>query len=964
MSGDQNLELLRQATTVLKEIASFYVSNHLEAIRARKKVERRCRARPGQQAFHATLLSRLTTLHITLQSNQDAFDLTGLEPPDALSKTLQTVEELVDDTNDGQVGDYPGVHNLIEEHGRDKVALGPRPLGYRLCLFCPSLQFQDRLKYQIALCHDALIGAARDRKAKAGVSAACILSDIEDIQEWHPLSNVTGAAERLHGVLERHLRCAAGHQHNHALVSSLPALHVERGKTYYHLCLRAEHEDDWRSANLELMKQEDKPVISMTKSTRVRFVDPPYASNGVPAIETTTVPVTICEVLKDSEKFSSRMTLRANLAVLRKDTQWNGNISTAQVHVTSIRESLSRGSDSRFRLVGKKERIELGLIVSYAYLYLCETAWWPTGNVQPNLWFAHKAAAKGLSTRHPFVKMPVDDTECTTVYSVERFMNEERPSLPALGKLLLEIWKGDAVEWKDLDATIDECNRDCIGAYWMCAVNACLGDDLTLKEAGSLRSSLRLRAVYVHKVIKSLQWLLEKLCRLRVEKLMESMESELSTYIVPPHEFVEGKVSGAKGIGNENMHAPTLSSEAARMPLNSGPQRLINVESLRLEQFSTITVPAYAILSHRWSADEVLFSDWHCSKKESKTGWAKIKGACRKAQQDRIPYLWVDTCCIDKSSSSELNEALNSMFAYYRNARVCYVYLFDVPDSCVLRDKDYPFGTGSLLHRTFTAMQGSQWFTRGWTLQELLAPSKVLFFSAGWEKLGQLDEMAKIISIITRIDISALDHSKAISAYSYAQRLSWAARRQTTRQEDEAYCLLGILDTSLEIKYGVGLGAFYELQRKLLESGTGDDSLFAWTPRHHLSKNRFFATCPADFEEAGDIVCLRPSPMASHYYFRSDGIGARVGLCEWEEPLQGWTVMIVLLNCVRLSNQDQLLALCLQAIPELHNHARSDLDGSGQISVRSLRRVVSVDRRYMASATLQNVTFAIRAMDS
>ena len=175
---------------------------------------------------------------------------------------------------------------------------------------------------------------------------------------------------------------------------------------------------------------------------------------------------------------------------------------------------------------------------------------------------------------------------------------------------------------------------------------------------------------------------------------------------------------------------------------------------------------------------------------------------------------WADTCCIDKSSSAELSEAINSMFHYYALADVCFVYLRDVSA-----------GPGYE-----TAFRASVWHTRGWTLQELLAPHVVVFVDAAWAPLGTKMGLAYLLEEVTRIPAGVLRFKWDIAEVCVARRMSWAARRRTTHIEDEAYALLGIFGVNMPTVYGEGRRAFYRLQEEIMKA-TGDASLFAWGPR-------------------------------------------------------------------------------------------------------------------------------------
>ncbi|KAH9909538.1 HET-domain-containing protein, partial [Xylariomycetidae sp. FL2044] len=220
-----------------------------------------------------------------------------------------------------------------------------------------------------------------------------------------------------------------------------------------------------------------------------------------------------------------------------------------------------------------------------------------------------------------------------------------------------------------------------------------------------------------------------------------------------------------------------------------------------------------------------------------KAGYAKILGACRRARADGLTYVWCDTNCIDKRSSAELSEAINSMFAWYRDSAVCYAYLADVEAK----------RAGSL--------ERSRWFTRGWTLQELLAPKQVVFFDLAWRYMGDRKELAGKISAITRIHIGALHDRSTIHDFSIAQRMSWAADRHTTREEDIAYCLLGIFDINMPLLYGEGLKAFRRLQEEIIKV-SDDQSILAWELVDSSSSLQTGALAPSpnNFSSSGSIV--------------------------------------------------------------------------------------------------------------
>jgi hypothetical protein len=210
-------------------------------------------------------------------------------------------------------------------------------------------------------------------------------------------------------------------------------------------------------------------------------------------------------------------------------------------------------------------------------------------------------------------------------------------------------------------------------------------------------------------------------------------------------------------------------------------------------------IPPYAILSHTWAADdeEVTFNDLMNHTGKNKASYTKLHFCGEQAANDHLQYFWVDTCCIDKSSSAELTEAINSMFRWYQNAAKCYVYLSDVSTLGHDKNDDLCWPTWKL------AFRNSRWFTRGWTLQELIAPESVEFFSLEGIRLGDKRSMEQLVYEITSIPIRAL-RGHPLSDFSLAERMKWATKRKTTRQEDKAYCLLGIFDIHMPLIYGEG----------------------------------------------------------------------------------------------------------------------------------------------------------------
>ncbi|KAM7213958.1 vegetative incompatibility protein HET-E-1 [Rhypophila decipiens] len=260
-----------------------------------------------------------------------------------------------------------------------------------------------------------------------------------------------------------------------------------------------------------------------------------------------------------------------------------------------------------------------------------------------------------------------------------------------------------------------------------------------------------------------------------------------------------------------------------------------SADPIQLKEFIRDEIPKYAVLSHTWGTEEVSLQEFNARKSSTytKAGYDKIRKACQTAKdRDGLKYTWVDTCCIDKTSSAELTEAINSMYAWYAGAKVCYAYLRDLDPGADLE----------------TALPQCKWFTRGWTLQELIAPRHI----------GNKDELSNLLSRITNIPVELLQSRTRLEHYSVARRMSWAARRKTKRIEDLAYCLLGIFEVNLALIYGEGKKSFVRLQEAILQSNP-DRSIFTWTENRPDAPYQplvgIFAEEPCQFADCGNILC-------------------------------------------------------------------------------------------------------------
>ncbi|KAI6038176.1 heterokaryon incompatibility protein-domain-containing protein [Pisolithus marmoratus] len=286
---------------------------------------------------------------------------------------------------------------------------------------------------------------------------------------------------------------------------------------------------------------------------------------------------------------------------------------------------------------------------------------------------------------------------------------------------------------------------------------------------------------------------------------------------------------------------------------------------------SDLAEKEYAILSHCWGVEkegehEVLFEDMKqlliVSDEERKeirgrTGYKKIVDTCRRARKDGVEWAWIDTCCINKESSSELSEAINSMYKWYANAELCYAYLHDTLGGCWMKQIE--------------SMATPKWFSRGWTLQELIAPKVVYFLDRKWERIGDKADLAWDLSKITGIPDKvlkeglqmALSSADDLERPSVAQIFSWAAYRTTTREEDRAYSLLGLLGVHMPMLYGEGKNAFRRLQLEIIRT-SNDQSIFAWgCERQSGWSSSILADDPSYFRDCNEVIAWNPERFTS-----------------------------------------------------------------------------------------------------
>ncbi|KAF1965815.1 HET-domain-containing protein [Bimuria novae-zelandiae CBS 107.79] len=232
--------------------------------------------------------------------------------------------------------------------------------------------------------------------------------------------------------------------------------------------------------------------------------------------------------------------------------------------------------------------------------------------------------------------------------------------------------------------------------------------------------------------------------------------------------------------------------------------RLLHFDALGrlvLTDFRGKAIPPYAILSHRWSDSEILLEDIASGAyKDRQEGYRKLKFCAKQAFQDKLQFFWIDTCCIDRWDLRERSKAINSMFQWYKNATRCYVFLSDVSLSTATESTATESSQRSDWEAAFRA---SAWFTRGWTLQELIAPVSVEFFTYEGQRIGDKASLDELLHAITSIPLKALRNCP-LEHFTISERERWAENRRTTEEEDIIYCLLGVLGISVPTVYGEG----------------------------------------------------------------------------------------------------------------------------------------------------------------
>ncbi|PVH68624.1 HET-domain-containing protein [Cadophora sp. DSE1049] len=392
-----------------------------------------------------------------------------------------------------------------------------------------------------------------------------------------------------------------------------------------------------------------------------------------------------------------------------------------------------------------------------------------------------------------------------------------------------------------------------------------------------------------------------------------------------------------------------------------------------LAEFFKRAIPEYAILSHTWEEEEVTFEDLQNKTGMKKAGYEKIRFCAEQAKRDSLQYFWVDTCCIDKSNSAELAEAINSMFRWYRMSTRCYVYLSDVSRTSVDIDDlawELPF-------------RQSRWFTRGWTLQELIAPASVEFFCRESTQIGSKSSLEQHIHEITGIPESALQGA-SLSQFSDKERFSWIQPRQTTVEEDKAYSLLGIFDVQIPLRYGEGMAnAFKRLEEEIDKfnkclqdlrlSDPRDDKTRIEDAKGGLLEGSYHWTL-----ETSDFQQWRSNPQTWLLWIKGDpGKGKTMLLCGIINELKKSIPKSTLLSYFfcqatesRINNATAVLRgliyLLVNEQPSLISHVRTKYDQAGKALFEDSNTWVALSQIFvniLQDPKLNNTCLIVDALD-
>ncbi|KAG0701294.1 hypothetical protein DFH29DRAFT_852779 [Suillus ampliporus] len=280
-----------------------------------------------------------------------------------------------------------------------------------------------------------------------------------------------------------------------------------------------------------------------------------------------------------------------------------------------------------------------------------------------------------------------------------------------------------------------------------------------------------------------------------------------------------------------------LSSSMTHLPLQTEP-----IEEAVAKYFN------WVMLSHKWESKEPLMHDIHDKvvyDLDPGGTVVKLQTFCKVTRDAGHRRAWSDTCCTDQNNNVELQRSVNSMFVWYRNSALTIVYLSDVPPSS-----------------KSGALADSTWNTRGWTIQEFLAPNVVLFYQVDWNPYlnDSSPDHKESVAIMQELKDATCIDAQALVAFrpgmrGARQKLQWASTRVTTLQEDIAYSLFGIFGIHLPVIYGeMKQNALGRLLQEIVAQ-SGDITALDW-----VGKSSEFNSClPADITAYKAPPCTPPA---------------------------------------------------------------------------------------------------------
>ena len=502
-----SIESLIFFTDILKCISRYYVqSTDSFAAHARDDVNRSVRRR---ESFHGHVLLALIHLSEKARRHRNG-DLTG-DLQEQVGGTLDVYNELVAHAYRRErailLRSRGGLVRLRQEWGAYRE--DREQSVYRKYLSCPRPQLRRKLRAQIKRCTEAFDHQYRDDAMATGRSS--ILLDAERVKEWKPPSSLSLHNNLLLKIMATYQRCMCTYASDHD--SSTVRLTYSHTRSEdilgtYKMCF-VHANGHSPTSTLHLSEPDHTP-----QARKLRFAEQEYESSPVwepcPTFCATGRPAHESYVFRANE---------ARLQYSVPSTQPPDRILNSEWR--SLRHFLSSIDPPFNDIFNPVETVRLGVTLAYIYLYTGETIFWQVGTGEPDFWFNEAIRGSAHDNLVPFMSYRSDVPSSEATPPLEEIMNSQRPSLPALGKLLLEIWLGSVVTWDNVRARMDECRKKIGGEHWALAVETCLwgAEDAGLREPGRLQDEPEMRAEFVRRVIKTMQYILENVCQQRMGDL-------------------------------------------------------------------------------------------------------------------------------------------------------------------------------------------------------------------------------------------------------------------------------------------------------------------------------------------------------------------------------------------------------------------------------------------------------------